>query len=270
MRGTSRASLAQVERRWDPVLARAKGKGLELGAELFVVVDALDGSSSLLRGLADPSADAEAKATLAAQALPSADKRVVALVQDVARQRWSADRDLSDSLELLGRTAVLTAAEARGELDTVEDELFRLTRALFGQREVRAALTDPAAPSASRAGLAEAILGGQSTEATLTLARRAAAAPRGHRFVPTLGHIADLIAERRNRQVANVLTAAPLSPAQTDRLREILGRVLGREVELNVSVDPRVIGGLRVQSGSDVVDATVLARLSDARRRLAS
>lgn len=270
MRGTSRTSLALVERQWDPVIARAKGKALDLGAELFTVVDALDATRSLLRGLSDPSASGDAKAALAADALPGADKRVVAVIQEAARQRWSADRDLADALEILGRSAVLAAADARHELDTVEDEVFRVIRALGGQREVRAALTDPKAPATSRADLAAAILGGQSTAATLALARRAAFAPRGHRFVATLGHIADLIAERRDRQVANVLTAAPLSTAQTDRLRVILGRVLGREVELNVTVDPRIVGGLRVQSGADVVDATVFARLAEARRRLAS
>ena len=118
--------------------------------------------------------------------------------------------------------------------------------------------------------LAEAILGGKAAPATVALARRAAAAPRGERFVPALGHLADLIAERRDRQVATVTTAAPLTAAQTTRLAQVLGQVLGREVALNVSVDPRVVGGLKVQSGSDVVDATVLARLADARRRLTS
>jgi len=270
MRGTSRASLTTLDRTWEPVLARAKGRALDLGGELFTVVDALDASPSLLRALSDPAAAPAAKAQLAADVLHGADARVVAVVQEAAGLRWSADRDLADSLEQLGRNAVLASAEAKGVLDTVEDELFRLGRALHGQREVRAALTDPAAPPSGRAELAAAILAGRSTDATLALVRRAAAAPRGVRFVPALGHLADLIAERRDRQVATVTTAAPLTPAQTSRLAKILGRVLGREVALNITVDPRVVGGLRVQSGSDVVDATVLARLADARRRLAT
>jgi len=252
------------------VVSRAKAKALELGTELFTVVDALDATPSLRRALSDPAASAAAKAQLAADVLAKADKRIVAVVAEAAGLRWSADGDVADSLELLARSAVLGAAEAKGELDTVEEELFRLTRALNGQREVRTALTDAAAPPASRAQLAEAILGGKAAAATVALARRAASAPRGVRFVPALGHLADLIAERRDRQVATVTTAAPLTAAQTARLSQVLGQVLGREVALNVSVDPRVVGGLKVQSGSDVVDATVLARLADARRRLTS
>jgi F-type H+-transporting ATPase subunit delta len=51
---------------------------------------------------------------------------------------------------------------------------------------------------------------------------------------------------------------------------EILGRAYGREIQVQVLVDPHVLGGLRVQVGPEVIDATVLARLADARRRLAS
>ena len=104
---------------------------------------------------------------------------------------------------------------------------------------------------------------------TAIVARRAAAAPRGRRYVATLGHIADLIAERRRRQVATVTTATDLSAAQRDRLAGILREAYGREIQLNVILEPQVLGGLRIQVGAQVVDSTVLSRLADARRRLA-
>ena len=53
-------------------------------------------------------------------------------------------------------------------------------------------------------------------------------------------------------------------------LAAILERAYGRVVQLNTVTDPHVLGGLRVQVGAEVVDATVLSRLADARRRLAS
>jgi F-type H+-transporting ATPase subunit delta len=67
-----------------------------------------------------------------------------------------------------------------------------------------------------------------------------------------------------------VTTGAVLSQAQQDRLSALLERAYGRAVQLNVTVDPEVLGGLRVQVGADVVDSTVLSRLADARRRLVS
>ena len=186
------------------------------------------------------------------------------------RGRFAACPGLERRHPDLAFHAVLATAEADGSLARVEEELFRFSRALAGQREVRRTLFDTSVPADARARLVEDILAGRTSPVTLTLAKRLAAAPRGRRYVPALGHLADLIAARRQRQVATVSTATPLSDAQRDRLAEILERAYGRVVQLNVVVDPNVLGGLRVQVGPQVVDATVLARLADARRRLAS
>ncbi|MBT0992699.1 F0F1 ATP synthase subunit delta [Cellulomonas sp. DKR-3] len=269
MRGTSRASLVAVEERFEPVLAAAGSQASVLGEQLFALVDALDRSGSLRRVLGDPSIEGDAKAGLVGRLLPTADPRVTAVAQDLVRQRWSADGDLAEAAERLGFHAVLARAENEGDLARVEEEIFRLSRALVGQREVRQTLFDPAIPGEARAELVDKILAGRATEVASIVARRAAAAPRGRRYVATLGHIADLIAERRDRQVATVTTATPLSEAQRARLTEILGQAYARDIQLNVILDPDVIGGLRIQVGPQVVDSTVLSRLADARRRLA-
>ncbi len=69
--------------------------------------------------------------------------------------------------------------------------------------------------------------------------------------------------------MAQVTAAAALTQAQRERIERLLERRYGRPVQLNVSVDPAALGGLRIQVDADVIDATVRARLDDARRRLA-
>ena len=64
------------------------------------------------------------------------------------------------------------------------------------------------------------------------------------------------------------MAATPLTTEQRNRLEAALQRRYGR-VRLNVDVDPSVLGGLRVQVGSELVDGTVTARLDEARRRMA-
>jgi len=262
--------LAAVEDRWEPVAAAAGDGALALSDELFALVDALDSSGSLRRILADPSTEPAAKAAVVTRLLERADARTVAVVQQLVAARWSAEGDLADAAQQLGIDTALAAAESSGTLDRVADELFEVMRALAGQREVRRVLHDATVPPQARADLIDAVLGGDVAPETRALARRAAAAPRGRRFVALLGDVVDLIAQRRNRQVATVTVAAPLGDAQRERLMSLLVTALGRQVELNVVVDRSVLGGLRVQSGADVIDATVLARLADARRRLAS
>lgn len=270
MRGTSLASLGAAQLRFAPVLSESGTQAITLGEQLFAVVDALDSSGSLRRTLSDPGIDGDAKAGLAAGVLARLDSRVVDAVSVLVHARWSTADDLIEAVERLGFDAVLASAQAGDELERVEDELFRITRTLVGQRELRRSLFDPRVPGDKRADLADTLLRGKVADATLVVARRAAAAPRGRRFVATLGLVGDLAAARRERLVAAVTSGSELSQAQLARLGQILQQSYGQELQLNVTVDPEILGGLRIQVGADVVDSTVLARLADARRRLAS
>jgi len=79
-----------------------------------------------------------------------------------------------------------------------------------------------------------------------------------------------MAAARRSRKVAYVSTSHALSDAQINRLESLLTSAYGADMQLNVTVDPAVVGGMRIQVGSDVIDSTCSTRLADAKRRLAS
>lgn len=270
MRGTSASSAQRVATGFEPVLRAAGTDAAALGAQLFAVVDALDSSGSLRRALSDPSRAAEDKAALVAGLLRGkVDDRVVELVAGLARARWSSESDLVEAVEESAFDAVLASAQAAGRLEQVEDELFRFERVLAGERDLRRALTDRAASAQDRGVLVRRLLDGKVEPATLQVVERLAVAPRGRSVSALLGLVGRLAARRRQRLVATVSVAAPPTSAQTGRLEELLERAYGRPVQLNVSVDPEVIGGMRIQVGDEVVDSTVLARLDDARRRLA-
>jgi len=271
MRGTSGDSLTQARDRFEPVLRSAGEGALALGEQLFAVTSALDGSAPLRRSLSDPSRSGEDKAALATAVLASGfDGRVVDLVSGLVRSRWARDGDLADATERLALDAVLASAEARGALEKIEDELFRTSRALVGHREARQILSDTSLSSERRAAFVRSLLGGKADPVTEVLAVHATSELRGRRFVATLLWMGEVAAERRQRLVASVASATVLTQSQLDRLGSLLERAYGRAVQLNVTVDPAVIGGLRVQVGADVVDSTVLSRLADARRRLVS
>lgn len=270
MRGISQASFEAVAEAYEPVLRAAGPSASTLGEQLFAVVDALDGSGSLRRALSDPSRSADAKADLVAGLLRGkVDDRVVEVMSAVARSRWSAEDDVIEAVERLAADSVLASAQADQALEQVEDELFRLDRVLVGERALRQALTDRRATPEARGGLVRRLLGDKVHAATLLLVERAATTPRGRTISGSLGDLADLAAHRRQLLVAEVTSAVVLTPAQVDRLGRVLAQAYGRPVSVNVAVDPAVLGGLRVQVGSEVVDSTVLSRLDDVRRRLA-
>lgn len=268
MRGTSRLSLADAEERAEPLFASVDG--VRLGEDLFAVGRLLDSSAALRRAVTDPSREGDAKAGLVARLLDGqVSGEAVDLVSGMARARWSEARDLGDAVEALGVTAVLAAAERSGDLDAVEDELFRFRRVVEGNGGLAAAFTDRSVPADSVTGLVEGLLDGKVTRPTLVLVRQAATHPRGRSVTAVLEDFTEVAAERRQRLVAQVTAAVPLTEEQRARLARVLAAVYERTIRLNVDVDTEVLGGLRVQVGDEIIDASVLSRLDEARRRLA-
>jgi F-type H+-transporting ATPase subunit delta len=103
---------------------------------------------------------------------------------------------------------------------------------------------------------------------TLALASQAAVARTGsfERVLTAFGVVA---AERRSRLLAEVRVATELDDSEKTRLGAALAKKYGRDVHLNVVVDPSIVGGIAVSVGDEVVDGTMSTRLEVARRRLA-
>jgi F-type H+-transporting ATPase subunit delta len=75
--------------------------------------------------------------------------------------------------------------------------------------------------------------------------------------------------EAAGRVRATVTTAVELTAPDRDRLVDELSKSLGKEISLKVVVDPGILGGLKLQYGDHLVDASVATRLQQLRRRLA-
>jgi F-type H+-transporting ATPase subunit delta len=243
--------------------------GNRVADDLFGVAHLLETEPRLRRVLTDVSTDAGAKAGLVRQLfggkLADASVELVALG---AKQRWAGTRDLGFALERVGVVAVVRAAEQEGHADALEEELFAFGRLVSENPELRDALSDPARSAEDKRGLLEALLAGRVTSGTMRLAQQSTSG--SHRTVAVaVEEYQKVAAAQRNRLVALVEVAKPLGQAETDRLRAALARQYGREVHLNVLVDPGVIGGVRIEVGGDVIDGTVSSRLDEARRRLA-
>ncbi|MEU6100330.1 F0F1 ATP synthase subunit delta [Streptomyces flaveolus] len=271
MNGASREALAAARERLDALTDSTSVDAGSLADELAAVTALLHREVSLRRVLTDPAQAGEAKAELAQRLLgtqisgPAAD-----LVSGMVRSRWSQSRDLVDALEELANTADLTAAQKRSRLDNVEDELFRFGRIVASNTELRAALTNRSATTSAKGELLRSLLGGRAERTTERLVTRLVTAPRGRSLESGLESLSKLAADRRDRMVAVVTSAVPLSDTQKQRLGAALAKVYGRPMHLNLDVDPEVLGGIRVQVGDEVINGSIADRLEDAGRRLAS
>jgi F-type H+-transporting ATPase subunit delta len=163
---------------------------------------------------------------------------------------------------------VFLVAEAGGELDEVEDELFRFARVLAREPELRAVLTDRGLDVERKQALIDGLLDGKVKTGTKRIVQALVINPRGRTLEDGLEEYARLAADVRSRTLATVTTAVPLDEGQRQRLASSLAAQLGREVQLQVEVDPQVVGGVVVRIGDELIDGSTRNRLAEARRHL--
>jgi F-type H+-transporting ATPase subunit delta len=240
--------------------------GDTFATDMFAVVDALEASPTLRRAVTDPGTPEGARRALVHGLLDDkVDRAVADFVAETATLRWAGGRTFAAALERQAVRAQLIVADRRGDLEDTEDQLFRFARFVESSPDLRNVLADRAIDRSKRQELVGELLRGRATESTTALAQRAVAA-RERTFGQTIEGYVTLAAAQKNRVVATVRVAKPLSSDQRDRLRAALTKQIGREVAIQEVIDPDILGGVRVELGDEVFEGTVADRLEEARR----
>jgi len=274
MAGVSSESLATALAELEAKLPTAS---LQLAKELFGILGMVDSSAGLRRALTDPSRNGDEKSALVKQLVGgkvSADAADIA--GGLASSRWANARDIGDALETLAATVVISVAENKSAvsasgitgLEELENDLFSFNQAVASSHEVQRALSEPQASSAAQVALAEKLVPAASEEAKVLIAQ-AVTQPRGIKPTRLVERFAELAAKRQQRWIATVSVTRPLTQTQLARLQGGLNALYGRELKVNLNVDPALIGGIRVQVGDEVLDASVLTKLGELQRQLA-
>lgn len=263
--GSSRQSLVTARTALD---AAVKGvdasKASTLSAELFFVAEVLDTNIAVRRALTDSSRDDKSKSAFLSELFGSKiGALALGITTEISAMRWSAPKDLVLVIEQLAIEAEASAANIAGELDRVEDEIFTASRAIAGSAELRKALTSDA--KLAKATLVSEILKGASGS-TVKLVSQLANTWRGRSIESAFDDYAHALAARRNRMIALVRVAGPLSSVQQERLSTALNNQVGQPVRINIEIEPAVIGGVSVKFADELVDGTVSNRLAGAAR----
>ncbi|WP_104136215.1 F0F1 ATP synthase subunit delta [Arthrobacter sp. ZGTC131] len=274
MAGVSSESLTKALTELEAKLPFAS---LQLAKELFGILGAIDSSAGLRRALTDPSRSGDEKSALIRKLFGG---KVSAEAADIAAglasSRWASARDIGDALETLAATVVIAVAENKSAvsasgitgLEELENDLFSFNQAVASSHEVQRALSEPQASAAAKIALAERLVPGASEEAKVLIGQ-AVSQPRGLKSTKLVGRFAELAAKRQQRWIATVSVTRPITETQASRLQAGLNSLYGRDLKINTTVDPMLIGGIRVQVGDEVLDASVITRLMELRRQLA-
>jgi F-type H+-transporting ATPase subunit delta len=238
-----------------------------LSTELFFIANVLGSNISVRRALTDPSRDAQAKSVFVKDLFASkVGAAALGLLTQLSALRWSGAKDLVQVIEQLAIEAEASAANIAGELDRVEDEVFTAATAFASSSELRKALKSDA--TNAKAALVAEILKDASSS-TVKLVSQMVNSWRGRSIEAAFADYQWALAARRNRVIALVRVAAPITQAQADRLSTSLTSKVGQPVRINIEIDPSVIGGVSVKFADEIVDGSVSNRLAGAARALA-
>jgi F-type H+-transporting ATPase subunit delta len=165
--------------------------------------------------------------------------------------------------------ALFDVAHAEGLLDVVENELYQVARTVESSDELRTVLADAAIPVDRRTQIVDDLLGGKgAANVTRSLVSFVVAAGRGRDLPAIVDEFVQKAATERQHEVAEVRSAIPLDGEQQQRLAAALSNATGKQVEVKVTVDPTVLGGLVARMGDRVIDGTVATRLQQLRNSL--
>ncbi len=166
--------------------------------------------------------------------------------------------------------ALLRTAIAHGELDRVEQDLGLLTRSLAAEETLGRFLANPRETAAAKKGLVGKVFGERLT-------------PTARRFFCLLidkkrHGLLPLIAQRYHEQadevrgvaVAKVRVAQPLTPEVEAAIGAKVRALTGRNVRLEVKVDPETVGGVHLRVGNRIVDYTLQRQLEQLRADIIS
>ncbi|MGH8981527.1 MAG: F0F1 ATP synthase subunit delta [Acidimicrobiales bacterium] len=160
-----------------------------------------------------------------------------------------------------GYAAALFEDVSTGELEEVEDQLFRFARTVGATPELRGALGDRDLPAQVRRAVVDQLLSGRVHAATLRLVDYAVVGGRARDIVGTLDWLVEQTAAARGWRVARVRAGQQVSEEERGKLERTLGTLAGAPVELQVTVDPALLAGVNVRIGDIQLDETARGRL---------
>ncbi|WIM89769.1 F0F1 ATP synthase subunit B/delta [Candidatus Mycobacterium wuenschmannii] len=273
MRSASRQALSGLLKKFDGIADGLDDKGLStLADDLTSVAALLIRESVVTRYLTQPAEDASPRVRLVERLVSGkVGQPALDVLKEAVAERWSAEGDLVDAVELAARQASLIRAEKAGQVDEVEDQLFRFSRILDAQPRLGILLGNYEVAADARVKLLRNVLGGKGTganEITTDLLSKTVQLLRGQPAEVAVQSLAEVAVARRGEVVAQVSAAAELSEAQHKRLTEVLSRIYGHPVTAQISIDPEVLGGLAISVGDEIIDGTLSSRIEAAQSQL--
>ncbi len=159
--------------------------------------------------------------------------------------------------------ALFELARDSKSIDAVEASLTAVRDALGQSADFRTLTTSPVVARGAAVKAVVAVADQMGLDATTRSFLGVLAENRRLSQLPAIVRAFRTLASRHRGEVtADVTSAHPLSTDQVDALKQQLRQRVGREVAVDLSVDPQLLGGLVVRIGSQMIDSSIRTRLN--------
>ena len=158
--------------------------------------------------------------------------------------------------------AAFDLAQEQGLLDAVNGDIAALKRLLLESGELRTFVASVVYTSEIKLnGLLAVTKKAKLNPMTVKLLGVLAANRRLGELFPVINAFNKLYAAHKGIVSAEVVSAVLLSEPQLEDLKKTLAKTLGQSAEISTSVDPAILGGLKVRVGSRLFDASLKTKL---------
>jgi F-type H+-transporting ATPase subunit delta len=164
--------------------------------------------------------------------------------------------------------ALFDVAKDKGKLDAVRAELAQFVDAVDGNRELQVFFFSPYFSSAEKvAGLKRAV---SDVDAELLNFLELLVEKQRMPEIFRIRRQLDELWKQENRRIdVTVTSAVTLEPSVVEKVGEEIERQTGQKVELSSRVDAEILGGIVLQVGNKVLDASIRSRLEKLRKSVA-
>jgi F-type H+-transporting ATPase subunit delta len=178
----------------------------------------------------------------------------------MARRETAARRYAEAAFEVANRDDTVEAW--RSELDTAAS--------IVSDERVGRILANPALPLERRIEMAKEIFGKSVDQPVLNMIGLMLRRGRIHEMPQLAAEFRRLDNARQGITLATATSASPLTPDEVRALTQRMEQFTGGRVELDLQVDPSLLGGLVVRVGDRLIDGSVRGRLERLRNQLVS
>lgn len=157
--------------------------------------------------------------------------------------------------------AYFAIAKEQNKIDEYRKELELAVGTIISNPDFNAYMSYLLIPPVEKKDILDKVFAGKVSETTLNFVKLVTDKRRANCFEAILSEYGDMADEVNKVVKAEFISAKPVSAAEVSELEQTLAKATGKNVSIKVTLDPSLLGGVKVRIGDRVIDASVTKKL---------